>query len=132
MPKKVRPTPRAYDRFVRMLLSWSFELTSRETPTRNGVPVRLISPRGPREREEGLKFTANGLTVYVWTTWIKALNKARDEDAAWVIITNSRGKVLYYGRPIHRTKNFFKTLGKRAWIARWRVKNRPLCTECDV
>lgn len=65
----------------------------------------------------------------MWTTWVKEQMAARDSDSAWALIEEN-GSARYFACPIHRTKNFVKTFLRRAWIARWRVLNRPRCERC--
>jgi len=77
----------------------------------------------------GFILTANGLTVYVWTTWLEESRQAREEDTGWVLILEGK-EVKYFAQPVHRTKNFVENLLNRAWIARWRVLNRHQCCEC--
>lgn len=66
----------------------------------------------------------------MWTTWLEKERSAREEDAGWVLIAEG-DKVLYFSRPIHRTKNFLRNLSMQARIACWKVRHRPLCPECQ-
>ena len=92
--------------------------------------LKLKAPRRRLGKEVGFMFYANGLTVFVWTTWLRKEKRARKEDAAWVLITEG-GEAPYFSHPIHRTKNFIRNLLCQAWIARWRILHRPLCPECS-
>jgi len=67
--------------------------------------------------------------VTIWTTWLKEQRQARKIDAGWIVISKG-DKALYFSHPIHRTKNFVKNLLNQAWIAWYRVKNRPQCPIC--
>lgn len=91
--------------------------------------LALKAPRPRPGREAGFVFTANGLTVKVWTTWLIREGEAREVDAGWVLITDG-DRVCYFSRPLHRTKNFVLNLFAQAWIQRWRVLHRPLCPQC--
>lgn len=93
----------------------------------------LKSPRFQKGRETGFYFRKNGLTVTVWTTWLEKQSQARKSDAGWVVISEDGlddEKALYFSHPIHRTKNYIVNLLNQAWIAQWRVKNRPRCPQC--
>jgi hypothetical protein len=69
-------------------------------------------PPSPREgRESGFIFTANGLTVKVWTTWLQKEDRPREKDSGWVLITDGE-EILYSSRPFHRTKNFLLNLSQ--------------------
>lgn len=89
----------------------------------------LKAPRPRPGREVGFIFTANFLTVRIWTTWLAHENKAREVDESWILIVDG-DKAVYFSHPLHRTKNFTLNLLRQAWIARWRVLHRPLCPEC--
>lgn len=94
--------------------------------------IRRIRAKAPRRREgheTGFTFSANGLTAIVWTTWLSKDARARDEDAGWVLVKEG-GNPQYFSHPIHRTRNFPLTLYRHAWLAHWRVLNRPYCREC--
>jgi hypothetical protein len=92
--------------------------------------LHLQAPRPRPGRETGFIFSANGLDVWVWTTWLRAQGKAREVDMGWVVIAKG-DEALYFAKPVNRTKNFFLTLFRRAWIAQWRVAHRPHCQECN-
>jgi len=89
----------------------------------------LVAPTSRFGREVGFIFTANDLTVHVWTTWLGRESRTRRADEAWVLI-ECEDKAVYFSHPLHRTKNFMLNLLRQAWIARWRVLNRPLCPKC--
>lgn len=130
MPKQVLPDRVAFAYLGKKLLNWGFRrISDKEFIDRYKV-LGLMAPR-PREggREVGFVFEANDLTVTVWTTWLRIEQRARKTDAAWVVISDKEN-VFYFSHPIHRTKNFVRTLLRQAWIARFRVKNRPSCPKC--
>jgi hypothetical protein len=91
----------------------------------------LIAPRPRIGREAGFTFSRNGLVVRVWTTWLRREKILRDVDAGWVLITKG-DSALYFSHPLNRTKNFFLNLFRQAWIAKFRVQNRPHCPDCNA
>lgn len=131
MPKLVLPDKSAFAYFSNRLVNWGFSIIPDKEFADKYKALGLIAPR-PREggREVGFVFNANNLTVTVWTTWLSKEQRPRKIDEAWVIITSEKNKILYSSHPIHRTKNFVHTLLKQAWIAKFRVKNRPCCPKC--
>lgn len=116
--------------FKQKLLGWGFrELTSEEF-TKAFERLGLKAPRPQESRETGFIFTANGLNVYVWTTYLNTEQRARNSDAGWVLIADG-DNARYFTHPMRRTRHFFHRLSKHAWIARWRAVNRPLCPKCS-
>ena len=130
MPKQILPNKADFARLNKSLSRFSFQQILDKEFVEQYKTLRLVAPR-PREggREVGFIFKANGLKVTVWTTWLLRAQRARETDAAWVIISDEE-KVFYFSHPIHRTKNFIDNLLKQAWIAMYRVKNRPRCRKC--
>ncbi|MDP1689755.1 MAG: hypothetical protein Q8L52_00930 [bacterium] len=129
MPKKVLPSAEAFKRFGQSLLRRGFRKLTRAEFKKDFKRLELEAP-SPREgREVGFVFSANGLTVFVWTTFLDWEEKARDTDAGWVLIKDG-DKVKYFSHPIHRTENFLHNLLGYASAARLRVMNRPLCPKC--
>lgn len=131
MPKQVLPTLDGFWSFRRALMDLEFRPISHVEFRKQFQRLDLRAPRPRLGRETGFVFSANNLDVVVWTTWLSREGKAREEDAGWVLI-KERDAVHYFSHPIHRTGNFFPTLFRHAWIARWRVLNRPLCPECKA
>lgn len=86
--------------------------------------------RPKKGRETGFEFRAKSLVVTVWTTWLEEEGNPRDSDEGWIAITSESGRRLYFSHPLHRTRNFVVNLLMQARIARWRVKNRPSCSQC--
>lgn len=129
MPPQVLPSETDFTKFELELKMRGFcPIPEEEIQNRLGN-LSPKSPRSKHERERGFSFSANGLTVIVWTTWLGKESRARKEDASWVIIANN-DRALYFSHPIHRTKNFLKNLLRQAWLAWWRVRHRPRCPEC--
>jgi len=130
MPKKVLPTPEDFREIEIFLKSHDFESPKPENLLR-GRAYKLAPPRRVDGYETPFVFRQNGLEAWVWTSWLKKENRARENDPAWVIIVQN--DTLRYARePIKRTKNFKKTLMNWAWVARRRVKGRPVCKECGL
>jgi tRNA(Ile2) C34 agmatinyltransferase TiaS len=131
MPKQVLPTEEDFKRIKKTLISWGFweipvRTTANELRRRN-----LKAPRPRKGRETGFRYDANGLTVIVWTTWLKQYEHAREKDTGWILIREGE-EVKYFDRPTHRTAKFVYHLLKRAQIAKERVDTRPLCPECGA
>lgn len=129
MPQQVLPDATGFAWFSRELTFRGFRPVSEIEFKSDFKRLKLKAPRSRVGREAGFAFFANGLTVRVWTTWLEREGKARDIDAGWVLICDG-DKPLYFSYPIHRTKNFLVNLLRQAWLARWRVMHRPLCSKC--
>lgn len=129
MPAKILPGELDLERLSRELRRRGFRSVTGVEFHNDFRRFELKAPRPRPGRETGFVFTANGLSVRVWTTWLPRENKAREVDSAWVLITDG-DRPLYFSRPIHRTKNFTVNLLRAAWIARWRILYRPICPEC--
>jgi len=131
VPPKVEPTPAKFALFTRRIQGYGFERVGSKEVLENLRRQRFRDPRRRKGKEVGFKFGANGLEVWVWTTWLEEQNTIRDEDLGFVIITMD-GKRRYTARPALRTENFFLTLLRRAWLAKWRVVTRPACNVCGT
>ncbi len=129
MPKQYLPESEEFVEFEGELKLRGFRRISGHEFATQFLRLGLKAPRPRRGRELGYVFHANHYTVFVWTTWLQRERVARDEDAGWVLISD-KDNVLYFSRPIHRTKNFLANLLMQARIACWRVRHRPLCPEC--
>jgi hypothetical protein len=131
MPVKVLPGTEAFERFTKALLRRGFRKFSREEFREDFERLGLKAP-SPREgREVGFVYTQNGLTVFVWTTFLCEEDHVRNEDAGWVLIREG-DEVKYYSHPLHRTRFFLRNLFKQACIAQLRVENRPSCPKCGM
>lgn len=131
MPGKVIPDVSDFLAFEREMKKRDFRRIYGTEFAGDFKRLGLVAPRPRLGRETGFIFHSNnGLTVRVWTTWLSAENTIRDVDAGWVLIADG-DKAVYFSHPIHRTKNFFLNLFRQAWIARFRVINRPLCPQCN-
>lgn len=128
MPKLVLPTEFDFACLADELEALGFhKMTDKEF--RKTMQHISQAPRKQEGRQVGFVFYAKGLRVCVWTTWLKYQNRPKKSAEAWVIIEDEN-RALYFSHPMHRTKNFVRTLLKQAWIARWRGLNRPRCKEC--
>lgn len=131
MPKKQLPDVMSFAAFTRSLVRRGFRPLATDQFRSDYHRLMLQAP-SPREgRETGFVFSANGLEVVVWTTFLKEEGRARDEDAGWVLIKDG-DEPRYFSHPFHRTKNFLYNLLWAACIARERVLNRPLCPSCGA
>jgi len=129
VPEKVLPDVASFEWFERKLQALGFRPISGFEFQTDFRRLGLKAPRSRVGREAGFIFYANELTVWVWTTWLRSKEVAREVDAGWVLI-RSRDTPLYFIHPLHRTKHFLVNLFRHAWLARWRVIHRPLCPEC--
>lgn len=130
MPEKVFPTPESFQEFEKELLRRKFQEITSEEVRREFQRLNLKAPRPRPGRETGYRFRANDLMVIAWTTWLKEEQRAREEDAGWVLIAHE-DKPLYFTYPLNRTKNFLQRLFLHACIARFRIIHRPLCPKCN-
>ena len=131
MPMQVLPTVEGFHWLKEKLESWGFQMIPGFVFRRKFHELKLEAPRPRKSRETGFTFSANGLEVYVWTTWLAREEEARESDAGWIVITQN-GQSLYYSHPINRTEDFLKRLGRFAWIGKRRVTHRPQCRICGT
>lgn len=131
MPEKVLPDTLSFSAFERSLLKRGFRKIGGGEFRRDQKRLGLTPPSPRAGRETGYVFSASGLTVNVWTTFLEAEGVARDQDSGWVLIKDG-DKVRHFARPMMRTKNFFYRLLWAACIAKWRVEHRPLCSTCHA
>ncbi|MBL7053755.1 hypothetical protein ISS06_00945 [Patescibacteria group bacterium] len=110
--------------------SWGFRQIGVKEFQQTFRRLRLRAPRSRPGREVGFVFAKNGLEVTAWTTWMMIEQKARESDAAWIVISK-QDNALYFSHPIHRTKNFVVTFLRQAWIAMYKIKHRPICLQCN-
>lgn len=129
MPKKVLPGVADFAWLEEQLKNLGFRQISRIEFRNDFARLGLKAPRPRLGREAGFMFYASGLTVRVWTTWLRSEGRAREVDAGWVLICRGDA-ALYFAHPLHRTKDFLLNLFRHAWVAQWRVMHRPLCAEC--
>lgn len=129
MPKQHLPSPEDFEKFQEMLFERGFRKLSRQEFVSEFRRLKLRAPRPRKGRELALVLYANDYRAVVWTTWLKESQVARKKDSGWVLIAEGN-RVLYFSRPIHRTKNFLKNLSMQARIAGWKVRHRLRCPEC--
>lgn len=131
MPEKVLPDIESFEAFERSLLKRGFRKIAKKEFGRDKERLGLTSPSPRKGRETGFIFSASGLTVVVWTTFLEAEGVARDQDSGWVLIREG-DEARYFARPMMRTKNFLHRLLLAACIAKVRIENRPLCPTCKA
>ena len=129
MPKKILPDKSDFKHFCGDMKRYGFRIIGGIDFYKSFQRLGLSNFRGRFGREVGFTFSANGLNVFVWTTFLTVEDVARDEDSGWVLITNG-DQVKYFSHPLMRTAGFLKKLLKYAIIAKRRVQNRPLCPVC--
>jgi hypothetical protein len=135
MPRKVVVTPEEFARFDQGMV---FDLDCGYlTPEEIERERRNIIPPKRRRRQEkgqevGYYFRANGLTLKVWTSWLKDKGRLRKSDQGWVLITDENNKAVHFVHPLNRTKNFLRRLYNYAKIERQRMIRRPVCPHCGT
>ena len=130
MPKQVLPDLAGFEWLERRLREYDFRSTSKIEFQKDFLRLKLEAPRPQPGREAGFMFFANGLTVRVWTTWLRFEGKAREVDAGWVLIADG-DQALYFNHSRRRTKHFLENLFMEATLAHTRVLHRPLCPACN-
>lgn len=134
MPAKVLPSAEAFNRFGELVRARGFEAVTAAEFRRELAGVKLVPPEGRRKRESrtlAYRYQANDLVVWVWTTYMPALERAAEHAAGWVLIIE-KNSIRYSSHPVPRTKNFLHTLLWLAVIAKWRVDHRPACPLCGT
>jgi hypothetical protein len=129
LPKKVLPDELAFAQFEEKMTAEGFRIIPGPEFTKSFQRLGLSNPRKRTGREVGFTFSACGLTAVVWTTFLCAEKRARDQDTGWVLIAQG-DKVKYFSHPMMRTSGFLDKLFIYARIAKQRVENRPLCPTC--
>ena len=131
MPAKVLPSAEAFGKFREAMMGLGFRELLPIEFKKDWWRLRLVAP-SPREgREVGFSYTANGLEVRVWTTFLASEGSAREKDEGWVLI-KSGDRARYFTHPLRRTKHFLRRLYFWAQVVRFRVLDRPLCPVCGA
>ncbi len=113
------------------ILEMGYQEITRKDSAKKFLRLNLNPPRTIIGREASYKYTNNGYTVILHTSFLKNENKWRNigTDAGWILIAEG-DKPLYFARPFLRSKNFVIKFLCYAWITKWKVNNRPLCPLC--
>lgn len=130
MPKQILPDETSFDAFRNAIITEGFRSLSNTEFCSSFRRLGLQAPRKLKGREAGFIFSANNLTVYVWTTYLGVEGEARPRDSGWVLISEY-DKAKYFAHPFMRTANFFNKLLAYAKACKERVVNRPLCPTCQ-
>lgn len=95
--------------------------------------LNLTAPRKLEGKETSYRYTNNGYTVILHTTYLESQKKWRDKgkDIGWNLIIEG-DEEKYFARPFQRTKNFIVKFLRYAWISKWKVDHRHLCRECSA
>ncbi|MEK7094353.1 MAG: hypothetical protein AAB903_03380 [Patescibacteria group bacterium] len=137
MPTQVLPTPEEFTNFTTRVVRLGFRgfLFNRPTLRPKEGESSAKFPRTPtakKGRELGFFFRSkdpeNQYVVFIWTTWLIREQRARDQDAGWVLIVGN-GKRLYVTE-IRRTKYFLERVLEKSGIAQTRVIGRQRCPLC--
>jgi hypothetical protein len=131
MPKQVLPTQETFAQFETRMRAYGFGPITREQFADDFHRLRLRAPRPRLGHEAGFQFSAKGLTVCVWTTWLREEGVARKQDAGWVLIKEGDAP-LYFRGPMHRTRYFFERMAGWALVSAWKVAHRPHCPACNA
>jgi len=124
MPKKVLPTIKSFGDFRGLMQDCGFKKL-------DGDEMMIYSTLRPMaEKEFGFEYSANGLSVIVWTTWVESVSAAQESDMGWVLIIQEGEKA--YSHCFNRTKNFLLRLLRYARIAKRRIVARPVCEEHSI
>ncbi len=117
----------------KMILSMGYRNITRNDSSKEFLRLNLSPPRPIRGRETSYRYTNNGYTVFLHTTYLEASKKWRDKgtDAGWILIAEG-DKARYFAKPFSRTKGFIMKFLRYAWVTKWKVDNRPLCPECKA
>jgi hypothetical protein len=127
---------------IKSKLEWGkagFIQVTRERTQKNRSGIKLIPPRKSTERIPEICFEFhptdpnNDLKVVVWTTFRADNLEPKKNDSGWIIIVKKDDKSgkLYYSSPkVMRTTGFVLKLCRRAWVAMYRVRERPKCPLC--
>ncbi len=102
----------------------------------------VAEPRPRVGREEGFIFSALGLEVRVWTSFIMKENGVRTLDSGWVVV-RSFGVAKYFAPQMYRTKDSLKecwygrayALSALSLVRYARYANHStwiLCTESNI
>lgn len=86
------------------------------------LPPRSQNGRG----DVWIYYTRNGYRVVVQTS-LQVLPFKMLSNPAWVIIEDEKGNSVFYGPPLHRTKNFLDNLLLQSLILQKIAQERPLC-----
>lgn len=131
--KKFELTREDYIFVVATLLSWGFKRITRKDSQRTFKRLDLSPPREITGAEAGFIYTANGYSVVVWITYLEAEGKWRDTgtDACWVLIREG-DREKYFAKPMPRIPGVIVKMLSYAWIAKWKIDNRPLCDHCKA
>lgn len=130
MPRQVLPTA-AQGRYLDVeLRKLGFRLVTRKDWKFTRDTEGLKVPRKREGYEVGYVYYANGYRVYVWTTLDAQTSKVFAQDAGWVLVVGEGNKRLYSSPRLHRTKHFISRILSYAWICKWKIDHRPVCSEC--
>lgn len=116
-----------------ILLGWGFTKITRKDSGKSFARLDLSPPIGRKidGREVGFRYSNNGYTVVVWTSYIDSEEKWRDvgTDYMWVLIR--KGDIVkYFAKPFARTAGVILKVLRYAWVSQWRVNNIHICTKC--
>ncbi len=129
MPLRVDLQPHRFYDFKTEIEKEGFQEIQKREKYTDYQRLALISPNESKGKKRGFKFTANYLTVKIWTSVLRDEDKFADKGFGWELISLG-DPALYFSRPFRRTDNFFENLYMTALILKTKIQNRPICPHC--
>jgi len=130
MPKAYNFTEKDFLWFKKKMLELGFRLIE---PYEFYTELRVADVQEPTPRygrEEGFIFSALGMEVRIWTSFVIKLGGVRYPDSGWGVIREF-GVAKYFAPQMYRTKNFFKRMLGWAKICKEHILARPVCVSCN-
>ncbi len=111
-----------------ILKSIGYSDIKRAQKSKDMFRLDLEAPRKLEGSEEGKRYSNNGYTSIIWTSFLLKQGKFRDteKDIGWPIIT-MEDELVYSATPVPRTSGFVMKMARYAWINKWKIDNLPLC-----
>lgn len=105
--RKARPDTADFYRLARLLRNDGFSFISSQEMKDERYRYGIISNTKDPGRETGFRYSKNGYTVRVWTSFVEKSQTYKIHDNGFVLIARaSDNYVVYWGKTLRRTKNF--------------------------
>ncbi len=132
-PKAPLLSAEDYQLLRELLLQTGYTPISKKHKAKEMERLALVAPRRLEGSEEGWRYSSNGYTAVLWTSFLPTKQKFRDvgTDIGWVIITQG-DEIAYSATPIPRRKDFVLRMARKAWVTKWKIDNIPLCPCCNA
>ena len=117
----------------RMILDMGYRKVTKYDSRKIFARLGLSPPRPVVGREASYRYTHNGYTAVLHTSYLESEKKWRDTgtDIGWNLIIEG-DEEKYFARPFQRKKGFILKFLRYAWISKWKVDHRPLCPACSA